>query len=156
MKNLVPTAEMIAAARDLSAARAYLDETRPIVKRIQSDLLAELKVADEDGNPITEPAEAYNMDDKFLVEYYARLTAAYIKAGFLESETADGRCPLLVAESAERAAMIALNKTSLAIVPEHLKPALEMLNTALKRRDLADLNLAYISQFNPVGVTVKR
>lgn len=143
-KQVIPTAAMIQAAKDVLTARAESMRLRPIINRIQAQLLNNLKVTDEDGEEITDPKRAFLMHDSFVEVYYPALNAAYHANGFqMEADF----CPLLLAEEAERQAVRKMNRLAVEMIPVALRFDIDSITKMEDWHKLTGLNLAYISQF---------
>lgn len=143
MKNLIPSAEMIAAAKNVIECRAIVQSVKPRVEKIQSDVLAAIGAKDEEGQPITDPKLSYMIADDFAEAFYSSLDLEYKNAGF---NVEPGYCPLLVAEDMERKAVRHMNK-----VAEKLYPGVSLDSSKIYNLEhlekLTTLNLSYISQF---------
>lgn len=144
MKNIIPSAQMIAAAKNVIKCREIVESLRPTVKKIQSDLLAKIGAKDEDGNIVTDPKCAYLMADQYAEVYYTELDVEYKKAGF---DLPEGYCPLLVAENNEREAVRKMNKMAEKLVPAGLRIDSEKIYNLENLKKLTELNLSYIGQF---------
>lgn len=144
MKFATPTADIIAAAKSLQAARKEVKRLRPIVSAIQLRLLVDLKVRDEDGYLIRDVAKAWEMSDASAEQYYPALDAAYQSAGF---DLAPGFCPFLLAESAERAATHKFNELCQQLVPETHRFDVSKIYNLEKWRQLTEINFNYVSKF---------
>lgn len=93
-------------------AAAYLnclateERVRPVVIAYQTKVLAERQYRDDEtGEIITDPKNAWSMNEIFFVEYSALLDIEANKAGF---DVPVDHCPLLIAENETRKARRAL------------------------------------------------
>jgi hypothetical protein len=143
MKNLIPSAEMIAAAKNVIECRAIVQSIKPKVEKIQSEILAAIGAKDEEGQPITDPKLSYMIAENFAEDFYSSLDREYKNAGF---EVEPGYCPLLVAEDMERKAVRRMNKVAESLYPGVSLNSSEIYNLSHLEK-LTNLNLAYISQF---------
>jgi len=88
------------------AARAKSEVLAEKVAAIGAALLAEFVLTDEDGDRITDPADAWTCRDEDAAGYYAELEARTNAA--IPHDHGAGFCPALVAASAMRDAEDAL------------------------------------------------
>ena len=104
------TPDLTEAVARYIAAKAYTETIRPLVEGYQRAVLAarnfQYRTWSESKRPgsrpsgrITEPRDAWQMDDAQAEEYYALLDAEHIAHGF--NVKAPGYCPLLIAEHEE-------------------------------------------------------
>ena len=103
LSGSIPPPEMIQAAKTVFMAMAYVETIRPIVEEYERKILAELKplVRAEwrerlGSEPITDPDNAYEMEDSDFDAFFSRCKEEREKAGLLIKD--DDFCPLLVAE----------------------------------------------------------
>ena len=101
------TPELTEAVARYIAAKTYTASIRPLVEGYQREILAagnfQYRTWPEDKRPgvrpagrITEPRDAWQMDDAQAEAYYALLDAEHAAHGF--NIAAPGYCPLLIAE----------------------------------------------------------
>ncbi len=81
-------------------ARAWLETVRPIVTGYQKAILKELGAVDENGRPILNPDDAYLLAGRMSDVYFARCNEEAAKNSLVHKPEC---CPLLEAESLERA-----------------------------------------------------
>ena len=120
------TAELKNAVKTVLVAKAYTETIRPTIEKIKKDALLskDFMISERWTNHpsgrnaevkrITDPKEAYLLNDEDANEYFAICHAAYIVAGF--QVPAFGYCPLLMAESVERDALSVMVQASKYIV----------------------------------------
>lgn len=145
MKNAaIPSANLIQVAKEVITLRAEVNRLRPIVLAIQTRLLQEIELLDSDGNRITNPKNAWLMDDRFVDIYYPALSKAYRDAGF---DIPADFCPLLMAEEAERQAIRKMNEMAMELIPAAQRFDVSKVYNLEDWHKLTGLNLAYISQF---------
>ncbi len=143
-KQVIPTAEMVQAAKNVLAARAEAARLRPIITAIKTQLLQSLEILNADGDRILDPKLSWLMDDKFVGIYYPALNKAYHDAGF---DMPADFCPLLVAEEAEREAIRTMNGLAVQMLPVGQRFDVTKIYNLDDWHKLTGLNLAYISQF---------
>jgi hypothetical protein len=104
------TPELTEAVARYIAAKTYTASIRALVEGYQREILAagnfQYRTWPDDKRPgsrptgkITEPRDAWQMDDAQAEAYYALLDTAHAAHGF--NIAAPGYCPLLIAEHAE-------------------------------------------------------
>lgn len=138
-----PTKEMIDAAKNVLECRAMVETLKPVINKIQSDLVAQIQPKDENGNLLS-PGRQWMMTDEYAAVYYPALDEAYKAAGF---NVQPGYCPLLMAETNEREAVRLMNKLATSLVPGGMKVDTDKIYNLDTLKKLTDLNLQYISQF---------
>lgn len=85
-----------AAAWTLTAARVRAKVYREAMDKITAGILADMKCTDDDGKPVTEPKDAWTLNDDDHAEYVRRKQAAQAAAGY---DVPEGYCPALMAEA---------------------------------------------------------
>lgn len=144
MKNILPSAELIQAAKEVIMLRAIIAKTRPTVEKIHADLLAAIGAKDEEGNAV-DYHTSYMMTDEYQDQFYAGLDVEYAKAGF---KVEVGCCPLLIAEDNERKAVRRMNKLAEAMQAQGgVKIDSDKIYNLDHYKKLTDINLQYVAQF---------
>ena len=136
--------ELVSAAKEVFAAMAYTQSIRPIVEGYKNQVIAEMDAINEfDGTPITDFHHDYCMGESKFAIYIQKVNAARDKAGFKVPN--DDYCPLLMAESAERAA-----KAKLCKVLENVTGLTydQVVDSGLDNfKKYIDLNLSYLAPY---------
>lgn len=105
-KDFKPSIAMITTAKNCLAKQAWLETIMPTIKRIQRNVLLELRpLAKITKEVITDPDSAWKMSDADFKDYVALLHGRYIDAGF---KVEFSYCPLLMAEHEVRQSRNAL------------------------------------------------
>lgn len=138
-----PTAEIINSAKEVLKLRAIIETLKPVVGKIQAELVEKIQPRDEHGNLLS-VSRKWMMTDEYSAIYYPALDEAYKAAGF---DLPTGYCPLLVAEEKERRAVHEMNKLAKSLVPAGLKIDTDEIYDMDLLKKLTDLNLKYICQF---------
>lgn len=138
----VPTKEMITAAANVIAARAYVETIRPKITAIHDSVLSEENAVDENGNAVTWNT-LYVLGEEVFIPIIEKAQAKIREAGFYAPED---KCPLLLAESAVRNAEWELNKLAVNLLPQELKSKIdiETVYDPVILKKLTELNLKYI------------
>ena len=158
-KAPIPSQNLIDAAMAVLTARAAVETLRPVVEKIQADILInhEFIYVDRYAHRAADPVEAakpqrltefrlaYYLADEDSEKLFEMLEAEYIRAGFTEGREA-GQCPLLICQSLESAA------TSLFItVSQELQDALDVKKldavSCEHRKQYVELTLNYVGKF---------
>lgn len=144
MKNIIPSAELIQATKDVIALRAIISKIRPTVEKIHNDILNAIGAKDEDGNSV-DYATSYMMLDEYAEQFYPALDVEYAKSGFVVEP---GCCPLLVAEDKERKAVRRMNKLAEQMQEQGgVKIDSDEIYNLDDYKKLTQINIGYISQF---------
>lgn len=142
MNTVKPSIELINIAREVLKYRAIAETLKPVVRKIQSELVEKIHPKDEEGNVLTVDNK-WLMTDEYAEVFYPALDKAYAEAGF---KIEPGYCPFLVAKNNERKAIHKMNDMAVALVPNvKINPSEIWDMDVLKK--LTDLNLKYIMQF---------
>lgn len=142
MRQLKPSLELINAAKDVIKYRAMAETLKPVVEKIQTELVEKIQPKDENGNLLT-VKNKWMMTDEYADRFYSELDKAYKQAGF---DLEPGYCPFLIAEDNERKAVRKMNNLATALIPGIKINPDKIYDMALLKK-LTDLNLSYISQF---------
>lgn len=138
-----PTAEIINSAKEVLKLRAIIETLKPVVGKIQAELVEKIQPRDENGNVLS-VQHKWLMTDEYAAIFYPALDEAYKAAGF---DLPAGYCPLLVAEEKGRKAVRKMNELAKSLVPAAAKIDLDNVLDMEILKKLTELNLNYISQF---------
>lgn len=150
--NRKPSPELLSAVRVYFEAHAAVKTLKPIVTKIQIDLLDKLEInydpkyekrgRKNTSERITNPNHMHLMSEADIARYCSALDTAYRSAGFTVPE---GYCPLLMAESAQMRAENALLDAAINL---HGRSELSSQNLYGELRTRAiEANLGYLAQF---------
>lgn len=113
-------------------ARAWLETVRPIVTGYQKAILKELGAVDENGRPILKPEDAYLLDERMSAVYFTRCDEEAAKNNLVHKPEC---CPLLEAESLERATRRELIDHVLPLLPGFEMITSDQLQTLSKTKE---------------------
>jgi hypothetical protein len=81
--------------------RAHAEVMREKIDKVHAEIIDDLDIRDDDGNPIAEPRWYWRMADKYTAEYYAECDRRNREMGY---DLEPGFCPALIAEDLQRKA----------------------------------------------------
>ena len=142
IKDFKPAVEMIKTAQEVFLNMARVETIKPIVEKIQNEVLKENGFKCSVFN-------TYTLSDKSFKIYLKDCRKEFLKIKLIDESFNKDFCPLLVAENDLREAENKLINT----VCEELKNKLdgvtsEQITRSFKhRRNFIELNLKYLSQF---------